>query len=68
MQSSLVRVAGPQHQEDGVVPGGGREATAPGQVDADAMEDHCAYHRPHGSAMLGKIRIFTVSTLNYSNI
>lgn len=55
MQGAVVRVARPEHQEDGVVPRGGRKAAAPGQADADAVEDHCAHHRPHGSAMLGKI-------------
>ena len=43
-QSSLVRVAGPQYQEDGVEQGRGGDAAALGQVDAVPVEDHRSHH------------------------
>lgn len=61
MQSSVVRMARPEHQEDGMVPRRGRKVTAPRQADADAMENHRAHYWTHGSSVLRKIRIFTVS-------
>lgn len=55
MQGPVVRVAGPEHQEDGVVPRGGREAAPPRQADAHPVEDHRSYHRKDSSTVFGAI-------------
>lgn len=55
MQGSLVRVAGPEYQEDGVVPGGGREAPTPRQADANSVEDYCSHHWKDCSPVFGEI-------------
>lgn len=55
MQSAMVRVAGPQHQEDGVVERGGREAAALGQAHADAVANYSADHWTDSCTVLGEI-------------
>lgn len=36
-----VRMARPEHQKDGVVTGRGGETVAPGQANANPVENHC---------------------------
>lgn len=60
MQGALVRVARPEHQEDRMVSGRGREAVAPGQVDAHSMAHYRSHYWADCRAMLGKIRILAV--------
>ena len=62
VQVSLVRVARPEYQEDGVEPRGRGEVTAPRQVDADPVEDDRSDHRTHGGAVSRTLRVPTVST------
>lgn len=55
MQSAMVRMAGPQHQEDRMVERRGREATALGQANADAVANYSAYHWTDSRTVLGEI-------------
>lgn len=55
MQSEMVRVAGSQHQEDGVVERGGRKVAPLGQVDADAVAYYSTDYWANSSTVLGEI-------------
>lgn len=50
-----VRMAGPKHQKDRVVSGGGGEAVAPGQADANSVENHCPHHWENCCTVLGTL-------------
>ena len=41
MQGSMAGMVGPEHQEDGVEQGRGREVAAHGQANSHTMEDYC---------------------------
>ena len=62
VQVSLVRVARPEYQEDGVESRGGGEVVTPRQVDADPVENDRSDHRPDGGAVSRTLRVPTVST------
>lgn len=55
MQSTMVRVVGSQHQEDGMVERGGRKVAPLGQADADAVANYSADHWADSSTVLGEI-------------
>lgn len=50
-----VRVAGSQHQENGVVQRRGGKAASLGQADAYSVEDHRSYHRTHCCPVSGAL-------------
>ena len=51
MQSTVVGMARPRNPQGRVVEGRRREVIAFGEVDADTMEDYCAYCWAHGYAV-----------------
>ena len=55
VQSAMVRMARSEHQKDGVDAGGGRKAAAPGEIDADAVENDRARGRTDAESVLGEI-------------
>ncbi len=61
VQSSLVRMAGPQHQENRMEPRGRGEVATFGQVDANTMENYCSHRRKNGCTVPRALRIPAVS-------
>lgn len=55
MQGPLVRVARPEHQENRMVEGRGREAASFGEADAHTVADNSADYRQNRRAMPGTI-------------
>jgi len=52
-----VRVAGPEHQEDGVESGGGGEAAPSRQAHAHPVANHRPHRGPHGRSVPRTLRV-----------
>lgn len=61
VQGTLVRMAGSKHQEDGVESGGGGEASAHGQADANTVENYSSFYWSNSRPVFGALRAASVS-------
>lgn len=61
VQGSMVRMAGSEHQEDGMVTRGRGKASAFGEINAHTMANDRLDCGKNGIAMSGALRMFAVS-------